>query len=67
MHSMVDARERAQPLGLVVMGRAENLAEILGQKLAKLLGRHSRNRIHLFGSRTQTASKWVFVTFVAKQ
>ena len=38
--------ERTETLGHFVMGRAENVPEIVGKKLPQLLGRRGRDRVH---------------------
>jgi hypothetical protein len=40
------ASQGSKSLGNIVMSRTKSLAEILGQKLAKLFSRKSRNRLH---------------------
>jgi hypothetical protein len=40
------AGERAEPLGVVVVSRAENLAKILGDEITEALGEHRRDRLH---------------------
>ncbi len=40
------ASERPEPLGLVLVGRAKDVAEVLGEELPELSGRHGRDGLH---------------------